>query len=301
MTEDPKPKRDALKARIAIAKHLRTIEELALGLHAQALNTPNAKDFPGGTALHMLGPAASIAAWEAQYEATEEAERWDSAGNDRWANQPKLDPATYQGDDNEHPLNVLCFWTRVVREDREQPTGLSPTISREIDYLRGQLDWICQSDEYGDPEWPMCFEMQDDLRGLVRRMEDVLHEGERRDYGVECLSCDRKLVKMWGIDEGTDWHFCEGCGLRYDGAEYGQALKRSYLANAEWLSSEDMLTAWRIRRGSLSSWASGETPKVRKKRDHNRGLIVYNVADAKRERDRRNADSAKRDTHADAP
>lgn len=69
MNED-RPKRD--KLRVAIARSLRDIEQLALDLHAQALNTPNDRDFPGGTALHMLAPAATLQDWETLYEAKEE-------------------------------------------------------------------------------------------------------------------------------------------------------------------------------------------------------------------------------------
>jgi hypothetical protein len=196
MTERP---HDIGKVRISIARSLRDIEQLALDLHAQALNDANARDFPGGTALHMLGPAASIAAWEAQYEATEDAERWDESGRDTWAKRPKLDPAMYQGDTEDQPLNVLESWTRMIREDRGQPTGLAATISRECDYLRKSIDWACHVDEYDEPAWPLCFEMANELRTLVRRMEDVLREGDRIDTdAAPCFVIDFAGVRCGG-------------------------------------------------------------------------------------------------------
>lgn len=186
-----RPKRDIGKLRIAIARHLRDIENLALDLHAQALNDANARDFPGGTALHMLGPAASLAEWEAQYEATETNERWTVDGTDRWASQPKLDPALDQGDDNEQPLNVLESWTRIIREERNQPTGLKANISREIDYLRKSLDWACEIDIYGDPAWPACIELANELRALVHAMENTLRAGDRIDTdAAPCFQID---------------------------------------------------------------------------------------------------------------
>jgi hypothetical protein len=182
---------DAAKLRLAIARDLREIEHLALELHAEALASPNAKSFPGGTALHMLGPAASIAVWEAQYEATEAAERWDDDGHDRWAKRPKLDPAMYQGDDNEQPLNVLESWTRIVREERNQPTDLKATISREVDYLRGAIDWMCAVDDMGQPVWPAVFELAAELHTLRRSMENVTHEGDRIDTdAAPCFQTD---------------------------------------------------------------------------------------------------------------
>lgn len=184
---------NAMRLRLAI--DLREIETLALELHTQALNSPNARDFPGGTALHMLGPAASIAEWEAQYEAVEAAERWDADGVDHWAKRPKLDPATYQGDDNEQPLNVLESWSRIWREEFGQPTDLKATISREIDYLRKIIDRVCAVTEFDEMQYPAVFEMAAELKQLRRRMEDVTHEGDRID--TDAAPCFR--VDMLGI------------------------------------------------------------------------------------------------------
>lgn len=190
---------DAAKLRIALARDLREIETLALELHTQALASPNARDFPGGTALHMLGPAAPIAVWEAQYEATEAAERWDDNGGDRWAKRPKLDPATYQGDDNEQPLNVLESWTRIWRETFDQPTSLKATISREVDYLRKVIDRVCEADEFAEPVHPAVFEYAAELRTLRRRMEDVTHEGDRIDTdAAPCFQLDPDGVQCGG-------------------------------------------------------------------------------------------------------
>jgi hypothetical protein len=188
---------DALRLRIAV--DLREIETLAMELHTQALASPNAKDFPGGTALHMLGPAAAIADWEAQYEAVEAAERWDDDGGDRWAKRPKLDPAVYQGDDNEQPLNVLESWSRIVREERQQPTALKATISREIAYLRASIDWMCVTDDHDEPLWPAVVELAAELRGLRRSMENVTHEGDRIDTdAAPCFQLDPDGVQCGG-------------------------------------------------------------------------------------------------------
>lgn len=189
--EAERPQRDILKTRNSIARSLREVEYLALDLHTQALNTPNDRDFPGGTALHMLAPAAVLQDWEAQYEDTEARERWSEDGRDLWDKRADRDPATYQGNENEQPLNVLATWVRMIREDRNQPTSLTPTLSRETDYLRGQLDWVCRVDTYGDPEWPLCFEMATELRTLVRRMENVLRDGDRIDTdAAPCFQLD---------------------------------------------------------------------------------------------------------------
>lgn len=190
---------DPDKLRLSIARDLRQVEQLCIELHWQIEASPNARDFPGGTALHMAGPGVVLQDWERQYEATEERERWDVKGNDHWTKldakgnlvPSKLDPASYQGDDEAQPLNVLCFWTRVIREERDQPTNLKPTISREVDYLRKQLDWMLRDDEYGEPMWPEVFEAANDVRGLVRALENTLHAGSRLDRSAS--SCFQLL------------------------------------------------------------------------------------------------------------
>lgn len=227
------PKRDPLKLRNTIARNLREIEHLAVDLHTQALNTPNARDFPGGTALHMLAPAVALQDWEAQYENVEETERWDANGRDRWEKRPKLDPATYQGDDTDQPLNVVATWTRKIREILNQPTGLASTLSRDIDYLRGQLDRICAVDERGDALWPLCFTLADDLRTLVRRMEDTLRAGDRID--TDAAPCF--LVDVEG-------NRCGGTLARINRKPKACAHMRDAEALAEWLDV-DRLTAFR--------------------------------------------------------
>lgn len=198
------PKRDALKVRNAIARDLREIEQLAVDLHAQALNSPNDRDFPGGTALHMSAPAVPLQDWDLQYNRKETLQRFDPAtGKDRWEGpiSPKtgeptsnsLDPAVYQSETDaaDHPLNVIGTWSRKWREVFDQPTGLTPTLSREVDYLRGQLDRICVVDKTGVAIWPLCFKLADDLHDLRRRMENTLHAGNRIDTdAAPCFRID---------------------------------------------------------------------------------------------------------------
>lgn len=261
MTTEEKPRRDVLKVRVSIARSLRDIEQLALDLHAQALNSPNDSTFPGGTALHMLGPAASIAVWEAQYEATEDAERWDESGRDTWAKRPKLDPAMYQGDTEDQPLNVLESWTRMIREDRGQPTGLTATISRECDYLRKSLDWACRVDEYDEPVWPLCFEMADELRTLVRRMEDVLHDGLRWERSeVPCTNEDctlkPRLVKVYRSRVTWDIHRCPACKAEYDHQQFINAKAQHLHAEGSerYVLVTDAIEATEIPKNTMRSW-----------------------------------------------
>lgn len=190
------PTRDIAKTRVSIARSLRDVEQLALDLHAQALNSPNARDWPGGDALAMLAPAISRQAWLDHYAEVEMQSFVDDEPLAGWN-----DPLVYQFEDeaNEHPLYVLATWSRMWREEFDQPTELKATISREVDYLRKCLDRICEVDEYGEPVHMLAFEMAEELRVLVRRMEDVLREGDRIDTdAAPCFALDAEGDRCGG-------------------------------------------------------------------------------------------------------
>lgn len=296
---------DADKVRVALSRDLRKIGDLVYDLHAQALDSPNARDFPGGTALHMLGPAATTQGWERQYARKETLERFDPVtGADRWegpvspiTGQPTSnaqDPAIYQSEDDaaRHPLNVIESWTSKIREDRDQPVRMHPTLSSELEYLKASLDWCCRTTDAGKPAWPLVNSMRTELRSLVSSMESVIHDGPQIDRGVGCLKCGKELLKIWGIDPGTDRYVCtsDECDGRYDLDEYADAVERSYLLNAEWLTPGQIAAAWRIPIGSVLSWA--HRGHVRKKKHPEFNRLVYNVADAKARRDREAATQA---------
>lgn len=211
------------KARAAIGKALTSIEQLAIDLHWQAEASPNARDYPGGRALNMLAPAANLHDWQAQYDQLEEAALDEGHPFTR-----RTDPAVDQEAAEEQPLNVLTFWTRVIREERDQPTELTPTISREVDYLRKSLDWMTRVDEYDEPEWFEVTEVEADLRTLVRRMEDVLLAGERPEVSnVRCINDDctwrPRLIKVYRSRAAWDYYRCPSCRTTYDRRQYLQA------------------------------------------------------------------------------
>lgn len=185
------------RTRNRIAVDLREIEQLAVELHWQMMavttdGEPNTGKMLGGDALNMLAPAAIPQDWDEQY-ATVELDL--SAREDYAYEQVGLD---------EHPINLLGFWTRVIREEREQPTDLKPTISREVDYLRKNIGWMTRTDEHGEPEWFEVTEVETDLHKLRRKMEDVLKVGDRLDtsatacfnlIGAEARQCGGRLVR----------------------------------------------------------------------------------------------------------
>ena len=163
---------DADRVMINIARDLRSIEEMYAELPYEAHATfKDREHLLGGEALNMISAGTEPSAWQETYERDESI----------WSETKRTDHAADQMAEDSHPVNTLEFWTRIIREERGQPTGLVPTLSREVDYLRKNLTWMARTDEYGDPEWFEVTEVANDLRTLVRRMEDVLAWGSRLD------------------------------------------------------------------------------------------------------------------------
>lgn len=287
---DRDTRRDVTKLRVAIARHLRDIEQLALDLHAQALNTPNDRDFPGGTALHMLAPAIPRQDWLDQYAEVEMQSYEDGRPLTGWN-----DPIVYQSDEdaNEHPLYVLATWSRMWREEFDQPTQLKATVSREVDYLRKILDRVCEADQYGEPVHMQAFDMADDLRKLTRRMEDVTHEGTRPTFGVPCLYCGDNLLRVESNVGGLqDTYRCmnpECSVMDYDKAAYDKAVEQSYLLNATELTAEHMQLRTGVKASKVRVWGARYEgikagPALNPKKNHE-GLLLYVVAAVEAKRD----------------
>ena len=160
------------EVRLQVARDLRRVEEMYVELPGEAHEKFTDREYLlGGEALNMLTDGTESEAWQQTYERNE----------DIWAKTKRTDHAADQMGEESHPVNTLAFWTRVIREERDQPTGLAVTLSREADYLRNNLDWMTRPDDFGDPAWFEVTVLADDLRTLVRRMEDVLSMGHRLD------------------------------------------------------------------------------------------------------------------------
>lgn len=206
MTE--RQKFDPIKSREKIARTISRIVELYVELHWQMMAATNDHDFPGGRALNMLAGATVAQDWQRVYEYLE---RQGASDLDKYADA--------QTAEDEHPINVLGFWTRVIREERDQPTSLQPTVAREADYLRKNLDWMIRIDEFGDPEWFEVTELERDLTTLRRRMEDVLFMGKRADLvRARCMYCDKapRLARRYNDQAAADRWVCPACDHAYD-------------------------------------------------------------------------------------
>jgi hypothetical protein len=125
--------------RLRIARDLRAITHLYEDLREEAINRAGDPDIPGGDAMVMLGPGADVEAFGYAQISTY------LGRTPGWVEEPLPD-------DLEPPLSFLAGWSDLIREERDMPTALKATISREVDYIRSSLDWMLSYDESGVPK-----------------------------------------------------------------------------------------------------------------------------------------------------
>lgn len=100
-------------------------------------------------------------------------------------------------------------------------------------------------------------DMADDLATTVRRLEDVLHEGERPERSrVPCWECGTRLVKVYTAQVRSDHWLCPRCGELYDQGRYERA-KHDHLASAganRYVSVSDATVAIGRPAQTVRSW-----------------------------------------------
>lgn len=183
-------------------------------------------------------------------------------------------PAGYLEDcrDEQHPVFVLAGWEQVYRDALDQPTDLTATLPRVVDYLDRQLHVMAEMPE------PPFDEFAREVRACRAHMENVLTDGERDEQTrVPCLNCSTRLVKRYGRTVAFDAHVCpkRSCARTYDGAEFA-------LAKADHLHSEnadrfvliaDALSAIDRPEQTVRTWM--RNGKVRSERDGAGRLTVW--------------------------
>lgn len=268
------------QVRINVARDLRAIVDYYHDLPAHA----ETEGDPTSEAVLMLGHVANPEAFNYRLDAARD--------TSHAADQFEADL-----------LYMLATWEDLIREERDQPTDLRATVERAADYLRESITWCLSNDEDGNMHFLGIDRMAEDIAKAKAHLENLLHAGDRSDRGVPCLRCATALVKDWGEcdercepraeghePESHDRWRCPNaeCPVEYvDGAELGLAIKNTARQYAEWLTGPDMEIEYRVPASTVRRWASGDEPTVRKKRDINVGLMVYNVADVKEQRDAR--------------
>lgn len=275
---------DVLRTRLA--RDLREVGQLADDLRVEAWHRHSDRDLPGGDALAMIGPYATVTAFAREVDRVEEIYyRGRAAGHKvRWPEIYDLDT------DPQPPLAVLVEWVDIVRRDQGRPAStLEPTIDRELAYLRGSLDWMTSRRADDSWTWLPIDALARDIARLRRRLEAVLHDGPD-DRTVPCIRCTGdergRLEPQWGADiEGDDdtWR-CTRCTAVLNRVDFRRALEAARRITATALTASDILLEYRVKPSTLRKWA--ERGVVHRRGRDSSGRQTYDVDDVLAARER---------------
>ena len=233
------------KVRLNIARDLREVRQLFRGLRTEAINRAGDPKMPGGDAMVLLVPGANVEAFGyAQLSAI-------------FGRTPE---DSIECDDMEPPLSFLAGWSDIVRDRRDQPTGLGATIDREADYLLGSLDFMLSIDEYGDMVFIEVEDFAEGLSRVRRRLEDVLRDGHRAiRIKAECKSCADapRLCLRHGEDESKDHWYCPSCYHLYDEVGVAQCWRQMFVRRGdapEWVPLRQAAAALNRPVSTVRTW-----------------------------------------------
>jgi len=260
---------------VKVAQDLTAIADLCERLLTQAVHTANDRELPGGEAMVALGPVADPHAYAENVEA---AEYRHEANPRRWPEQT-LDLG-HEDDDLAPVLQVLWYWSCALRDDLGFPLeGRRATVASEANVIRQTLDHLWDTEPHFD-------DLAADIRGARRRLENILHDGERVELGVRCPGdheddAPRLILRYDDRDPSGngDEYRCPGDWQhRWKVDDYRRWVGAVYVAHADRLTADDLANHHGIKPGTLRVWVTrGQV--ARRGRDHS-GRQLYDVAQA---------------------
>lgn len=204
-------------------------------------------------AANLNGPAADPEAWSWRKAHLAKTIPWDQLPED----------------DEHHPLNVLGGWVLAIGEDYGDAPDRTLTLSELTDYLDKRLGRIANDvgQDFG--------QFRREVARCVAHLEAVLHDGEQRDTGAPCMTCNVPLERVWGIDTKADGWRCPRCRQTSTEDQYRFAVQHLHRSEASELTDHDMAIRTGVRAGTVRVWA--RRGLVGKRLDS--GRMLYSVAD----------------------
>lgn len=259
---------------VKVGRHLTAILAMHEDLLTEAVHNATDPLMPGGEAMAALGYVANLEAWGNLLDASERLGRAYTSAEDE-------DP-----DDAWSAFQLLEFWSEAWRRERGEEYDMRPTIVSEASYLRHTIAWAWDHEVGFD-------DFAEDVRKARTRLENIMHDGNRSERGVPCLSCGEDLVRptrarkvchghdgnTCGCDRGgrADWWTCPGCERRYDIESYFRAVAHAHYAHAGWLTLDACAERTSVKAATIKVWAT--RGKVAKRKDVESGRVVYSVED----------------------
>lgn len=239
-----------------VARDLTAVLDLHEALRDQAIARASAAEIPGGGAMYALGSVANLEAWEHLHQTDERLGRAYTSAEDE-------DP-----EEAWSPYQLLEFWSEAWRREREAEWGereMRHSVHTEAMFLRTSLEWAWSNELHFD-------DFAADMARARRKLEDILHAGERVERGAPCMydECDgvrlvRKLVpdrgpegeKVWRL---SDWH-CPSCKRSWDEDSYARMITAAHeltkfedIDGERWCSIDYAARQTRRPESTLRSW-----------------------------------------------
>ncbi|EFQ84727.1 hypothetical protein HMPREF0063_10068 [Aeromicrobium marinum DSM 15272] len=241
--------------RLSITRDLRDIVRLYGSLPDEAAHNPSSSLFPGGEALNLAAPAASLTAWEFQYETIDGREYKTEAAHQRAIGYAEDQVGEF------HPRLLLSEWEDQLRYAHGQRTDLDSTVPSAAKYIAGKIDWMIQPDHNNRPTFGPVGQMARDLRTCVTQMENTTKDGTRAEFArVTCIaeSCESKprLMKFWTAQVRWDHYKCPACGATYTPQQFINARRQNMHSRgaARFLMPSEAATASEVPLKTLVSW-----------------------------------------------
>lgn len=219
-------------------------------------------------AMNLLGPVTDPEARahaEASYRAGRLPEGWLETGR-HGKKCPLLhnEACTGCGGDEHHPLTFAWWWNECWREafdhDETPAVGADYGVRELVAYLDRNLAYAADQ-----PDLPF-EDFARDAAACRRHLEQVLHDGDQVETGAPCLTCGKRLRRVYERDElpwthrdgssplaATDGWACAHCREHRDQETYGLNLADELRDKADWLTADEAAIKFNLSPGTVRS------------------------------------------------
>ena len=193
--------------------------------------------------------------------------------------------SSLEDDDSDHPVFVLGQWIHALGEDYADRPDRQLTLSEAVAWLDIRLGRIANDvgQDFG--------QFRREINHCRTHMEAVLHDGEQRDTGAPCMTCNIPLHRVWGSSEDSDGWRCPKCKQTSTETQYRFAVKHLHREEATELNAYDMELRTGVKASTIRRWASvtvvrGEEipPRIHSCGRDGQGRKLYRVEDVTAQR-----------------
>lgn len=245
--------------RVNVARDLREIRTMAMGLGERALDMADHPEILGGDAMVNLAPVANYEAWEWQVDTDE---RLALAGI---RHALYTSPSDEDPDDAWSPAQMLEFWSEQWRVALGKELDVPATISSEAAFLAQPdvLAWAWDNEPHFE-------DFATDARTARNRVENIIRDGVRETRSrIMCDRCNtpKRLIRKWGKHGNPDrWKApCCKAELTEDEAKRAHAKQLRSQGAERWVERTEAIGALEVQgwtKATVRKWLADEVETV---------------------------------------